>query len=883
MSFFVIFLLKRIILLVIVSIILKSGNTYGIEAYSENGQVPTGMKFDYIIVGAGANGLIIARSLLEKYTRREDEISILIVDKGKEYKENELNDEKQTKDNNKKNNQNNKKLNSSYNPIIDKNDINIYTTEDGYMIFDSNIEGGKTSYGNTPFIPEDVYSGEYYKSLGLNFDSQRLQESFEFVKSVGDIVQPNIRTSWVIALERAFNETGTFHVGDANEEDLAPEDSLFENEITESGYVSSFEIQDKNLEWKTDNEENEYYQDYMITNKDNNLESYNNGGPEYFTSSHYVPYTFLTYGFRRGFERRSATRLLKIDPRLVNHKKLFKILNFHVDKIIFSTTGKNNRENGKFAECIQGARLTTEGYNYSRMKGEVYSKIEKYCIKSGKGKIILSAGALNTPMILQRSGVGSKEDIQISSPGIKNPIIENEYVGKGLRDHPGLSIFGFFRGLNTDHVRIPSSEALFSKRKFGAECKKQEERDDIIKGCESVSISEFEGFTNNISEIFTEQNIGKDCSARIRGVTIRIPNPYSEGEVLWDENNKKPKIRLGLLENINDLLILEAGFRRLVRLFRSINISTLLVPNNNTNKRVNLFGEHMEKKLLSNFVDFGNNNNNYTSTSRAIGTEMNHERCNLSNISLYFGSQNQNYGHIKEKGNDSSVNFYNLEAEKQERGQKEVEEEEEKVANVRKGLEIFDKRGDFSNDQAKSNNGRFNYLKEIHDKLRFQNEGMQSSYHNIMHKFDKSRRDEEKDDETLMEYDASASINNRMDSRYNFFGLRKGEIIINESEDRGKNEEPSLWKSLPFILPKFPSYPEQIREYIKKNVKPGNEFVGTTAIGQVVETDCFRLIGAENIFILDEGVLNKHTSSNPIGTSMILSRYAITKIMYDMC
>ncbi|EAK89565.1 FAD/NAD(P)-binding rossman fold oxidoreductase fused to a glucose-methanol-choline (GMC) oxidoreductase domain [Cryptosporidium parvum Iowa II] len=882
MAFSVIFLLKRTILLVIISIILKSRNTYGIETYNDNDQVPSGIKFDYIIVGAGANGLITARSLLEKYTRRGDEISILIVDKGREYKENELNDEKQTKDNKKNNNENNKKLNSSYNPIIDKNDINIYTSEDGYMIFDSSIEGGKTSYGNTPFIPEDVYSGEYYKSLGLNFDPQRLQESFEFVKSVGDIVQPNVRTSWVIALERAFNETGTFHVGDTNEEDLAPEDSLFENEMTESGYVSSFGIRDNNLEWKTDIVENEYYQDYMATNQDNNLESFNSGAPEYFTSSHYVPYTFLTYGFRRSFERRSATRLLKIDPRLVNHKKLFKILNFHVDKVIFSSLDKDQRENDKFAECIQGKRLTG-GYNYSRMKEEVYSKIEKYCIKSGKGKIILSAGALNTPMILQRSGVGSKEDIQISSPGIKNPIIENEYVGKGLRDHPSLSIFGFFRGLSTDNVRIPSSEALFSKRKFGAKCKKQEERDDIIQGCESVSISEFEGFTNNISEVFSEQNIGKECSALIRGVTIRVPNPYSEGEVLWDENNKRPKIRLGLLEDINDLLILEAGFRRLVRLFRSINISTLLVPNNSTHKRVNLFGDHVERKLLLNFADFGNSNHNYTSTSRAIGTEMNHERCNLSNISLYYASQNQNYGHIKEKENDSNMNFNNLEAERQEIDQKEEEEEEEKVANVRKGLEIFDKRGDLSNDQTKSNNGRFNYLKEIHDKFRFQNEGMQSSYYSIMHKFDKSRRDEEKDDITLMKYDASASINNRIDSRYNFFGLRKGETIINEREDRSKNNEPSLWKSLPLILPKLPTYPEQIREYIKKNVKPGNEFVGTTAIGQVVETDCLKLIGAENLFILDEGVLSKHTSSNPIGTSMILSRYAITKIMYDMC
>ncbi|OII72779.1 FAD NAD-binding rossman fold oxidoreductase or glucose-methanol-choline oxidoreductase [Cryptosporidium ubiquitum] len=875
-----VFLIKRVIWVVIFAVIFKSRNTFSIENYYKN-EIPNGMKFDYIIVGASANGLIAVRSLLEKYSRKGEEINILVVDKGKEYKESELTDEKQTKDNI---NENSKRWSSSYSPIIDKNDINIYTSEDGYKILSSNLEGGKTSYGNTPFIPEDVYSGDYYKSLGLNFDLQRLQESFEYVKSVGDIVQPNVRTSWVVALERAFNETGTFYVGDTNGEDLAPEDSLFENEMTESGYVSSFEIQNSNMGWKIDYEDD--YQDHM-TNWGNRLEPYNNNGvSEYFTSPHYVPYTFLTYGFRRNLERRSSIRLLKVNPKLVNGKKVFKILNFHVDKVIFSNLNKDNRENDKFAECIQGRKLI-EDYNSEEVKKKIYSRIEKYCLKSGKGKIILSAGALNTPMILQRSGVGSMKDIKISSPEIENPIIENEYIGKGLRDHPSLSIFGFFRGLNMDHIRIPSSEALFSKRKFGTKCKKQEEKDDIIQGCESVSISEFEGFTSNMNEIWEEQNIiSKECLPLIRGVTIRVPNPYSEGEVIWDDKNKRPKIRLGLLEDINDILILEAGFRRLIRLFRSTNIYSLLIPNIGVQKRLNLFGDHTDRKLQLYFTDFGGTHN-YTNNLKAQGPEMIYQRCNLDNLSLQYSNYNQNYGYTSDKEVDLNRSFYNMEIEDEEdeedEKEEEEEEEEEKVANVRKSLEIFDrKEGNLPNYQMASNTGRFSYLKEIHDRLRIQGEGLQSSYYGIMHKFDKSRKDEE-DDEFITKYDKLVSVNSKMDSKYSLFGLRKGETIINERDNKAKNEEPSLWKSLPFILPKLPSYPDQIREYIKKNVKPGNEFVGTTAIGQVVETDCFRLIGAENLYILDEGILSKHTSSSPIGTSMILSRYAITKIMDGMC
>lgn len=871
MAFFLKFLLKRVILAIIITVLARSKDTYGVENSVE---VPDGMRFDYIIVGTSASGLVVVRSLLEKHTRKGEEINILIVDRGREYKEGEQkSEEKHAREGTKYGVRKGGK--SSYSPIVDKHDISVYTSEDGHLVVESNVEGGRTSYGSTPFIPEDVYTGDYYRSLGLNFDFQRLQESFEYVKSVGDIVQPNIRTSWAIALERAFNETGTFYVGDANEEDLEPKDSLFENEMTESGYVSTLGFEndgDSQEDIMSDKAE-------LGSGLESDLNSSNRGGTEYFTSPHYVPFTFLTYGFRRGFERRSGVRLLKINPRFAGGKTIFKILNFHVEKVIFSNLNMKDRESEKFAECIQGRRqFEGRGKRYvergeEEKEATASHRVERYCVKPGGGRIILSAGALNTPMILQRSGVGTIEDIKVSSPELAGPIIENEYVGKGLRDHPSLSLFGFFRGIDMDSTRIPSSSALFSKRRFGSKCRKQEERDDIIQGCENISISEFEGFTDSVRDILGEKSIiSKECMQLVRGVTIRIPNPYSEGEVIWDDKSKRPRVRLGLLEDINDVLILEAGFRRLVRLFRSLIVSSLLLPNVSAQKRVNwIISENSDRRLQFSSADSEITHGNFLQAQGVVPSAI-YEKCGLDNLLLdYNAGHEQGDGEYKRTEVTNASHFHNKRVAD---GRKEEENVgdlgEGRVANVRKNLEIFE-RGGFGSSKETSSAGRPSYLKEIHDKLRVQ-EGGQSSHYGRIYR-------QEDGNGAIHKYDYSnyVMISRRTDPKYGLIDM------ISERDERANSDEPSLWKSLPFILPKLPSFPEQIRDYIRKNVRSGNEFVGTTAIGHVVETDCFRVIGTENLHILDEGILSKHTSSSPIGTSMILSRYAITKIMHNMC
>jgi len=57
--------------------------------------------------------------------------------------------------------------------------------------------------------------------------------------------------------------------------------------------------------------------------------------------------------------------------------------------------------------------------------------------KDGKGEIILSGGAIGSPHILARSGIGHAEELNAVAPHMQ--IISNlPGVGKNLQDHLGV-------------------------------------------------------------------------------------------------------------------------------------------------------------------------------------------------------------------------------------------------------------------------------------------------------------------------------------------------------------------------------------------------------------------------------------------------------------
>lgn len=75
---------------------------------------------------------------------------------------------------------------------------------------------------------------------------------------------------------------------------------------------------------------------------------------------------------------------------------------------------------------------------------------KKYVV-TAKKEVILSAGAFNTPALLQLSGIGDPD--HLSSLGIQTRVARPD-VGKNLQDHPNFNIY---YSVNTTHT----TDAIF--------------------------------------------------------------------------------------------------------------------------------------------------------------------------------------------------------------------------------------------------------------------------------------------------------------------------------------------------------------------------------------------------------------------------------------
>lgn len=84
-------------------------------------------------------------------------------------------------------------------------------------------------------------------------------------------------------------------------------------------------------------------------------------------------------------------------------------------------------------------RLTFQGNN-TKTKAVIVKRGTTICEVSAKTGVILSAGALRTPQILLRSGVGPSADLL----GLGIPVArDNAHVGSNLDDHPGIALQHF--------------------------------------------------------------------------------------------------------------------------------------------------------------------------------------------------------------------------------------------------------------------------------------------------------------------------------------------------------------------------------------------------------------------------------------------------------
>ncbi|KAF4471976.1 choline dehydrogenase, partial [Fusarium albosuccineum] len=111
---------------------------------------------------------------------------------------------------------------------------------------------------------------------------------------------------------------------------------------------------------------------------------------------------------------RTSSRSAFLEPSL-GRKNLTVLTEAAMDKIIFDTSDPRNVV----------------------AKGVQYSQAGQTKVVSARKEIVLAAGTINSPMLLERSGVGSAELLQ--RLGI-DAVVDNPYVGENLQNHMIVTI-----------------------------------------------------------------------------------------------------------------------------------------------------------------------------------------------------------------------------------------------------------------------------------------------------------------------------------------------------------------------------------------------------------------------------------------------------------
>jgi choline dehydrogenase len=159
------------------------------------------------------------------------------------------------------------------------------------------------------------------------------------------------------------------------------------------------------------------------------------------------------------------------------------------------------------------------------------------------GRIVLSAGAVHSPAILMRSGIGAAEEI--ARAGCE-PLLDLPGVGKNLMDHPAVSIWAVPRA-GACAAGEPVHQLMVQQRSIAA-----------------GALCDLQLFL--LSAVATEKLpplhdvVGSDLAV---GVTAVVATPVSRGrvELVDGDPAHNPRIRLHCLREAGDLRRMMEGLR----------------------------------------------------------------------------------------------------------------------------------------------------------------------------------------------------------------------------------------------------------------------------------------------------------------------------------
>jgi choline dehydrogenase len=199
-------------------------------------------------------------------------------------------------------------------------------------------------------------------------------------------------------------------------------------------------------------------------------------------------------------------------------------------------------------------------------------------LRANKG-VILSAGAIGSPSILMRSGVGPRADLE--ALGI-NVLYDAEEAGANLHDHPavGLHFAGPGSGYGLTPVQMPGW-ALAPVHYMLAR-----------RGRFASPTVEGGGFFNargldeapDVQSHFIPFNLGWEGKRYVYGAgyfaDVGVCRPKSRGalRLISRDPQAAPDINLGLFNDISDMDTLLAGLKRLRILMEQVDFGTRHAP-----------------------------------------------------------------------------------------------------------------------------------------------------------------------------------------------------------------------------------------------------------------------------------------------------------------
>ena len=210
---------------------------------------------------------------------------------------------------------------------------------------------------------------------------------------------------------------------------------------------------------------------------------------------------------------------------------------------------------------ITGAEVARVLLADDRANGVELTNGERMVARKG---VVLSAGAIESPAILMRSGVGPAEDLK--SLGI-DVVQDSPEVGANLHDHPAVGVHhtGPGSGYGLTLAQLPMWAAAPFAYLFGK------------RGPFSSNIVEAGAFFNargtsdqpDVQVHFIPYMMGWQGRTRVWGsgyfadVGVSRPNSRGRLRLALADPGAAPRIDLGLLNDPDDLATLVAGFKRL--------------------------------------------------------------------------------------------------------------------------------------------------------------------------------------------------------------------------------------------------------------------------------------------------------------------------------